>query len=751
MINTIMNKIILKIEGDRCILIKYTYLILIVFQLLIPSDVYSDDKIDKADLLITSNPTSQATAVLIESPKNGGFIRYKDYKDRYISFKWTTLEAKNREAYPGSSGSKYELAIGTQKGSFDLYRAKSISPKAKQVLDHRILELEHQIPVVTPSFPKIIPPHRPFMEKAVDSRTSISKEPISELAGTGFVLTPPSNLNPFNDLQYETTVDHKVYYKKLAKNQLPIDREFHISLVTRKNVDGKLYRDISYSKYKIISSPSEITSHSNNSKLNSTTVTFNWEDLGAKEIKLSIGSQQGKEDLFSKSYGRKNGDITTSQKVKNLYNRGRDIYLTLSSYSGNRWITRSYTYKTEKDNARNCSDTSNVEYEGSTKKFYNLDLGDKYSDLNNYLMAQASAKTYPRDFRNGNTSEEGFRCSAEQLYNHWGFSKVDFIDSGVGTSAIIASNDDSVVIAIRGTEDDEGLYEDLRSNAGKFNVPFKNLYHAGYHSEGNKLADQINRLRSRHGLKGKEKRLFVTGHSLGGAVAIMTSYHLKDKYNYNVQTYTFAAPEVGSDRYTNNLKSMLNLYVTVNYRDPIPYVHRTPTLVNIGEHGLTSGVSNIFGQGYSTNIVASKYTNYFDKYHDIFSFIDKSYIKVSSFIKYANESPKPYALGLINTKKFMTPEWHFHNVNFYVAFTYKKIRGGWFFKDLDLDTKNPRRTYFSRYRSKIGTSMLPEFTSKKICVRVSNIASNIQMNWEGETSYQTLLSDRQSVPFMECR
>ncbi|MFP6870239.1 MAG: hypothetical protein VCE91_13015 [Nitrospinota bacterium] len=95
------------------------------------------------------------------------------------------------------------------------------------------------------------------------------------------------------------------------------------------------------------------------------------------------------------------------------------------------------------------------------RKFDNFQTVSSYRDVNLYLMMQASNKTYYRDFRHGKRggryrppiTEKKFRCSATELYKHWGFSRVYFVNSAASANAVVASNRRMVLIAFRGTQD----------------------------------------------------------------------------------------------------------------------------------------------------------------------------------------------------------------------------------------------------------------------------------------------------------
>ena len=670
-----------------------------------------------------------------------------------IKFQWSTLEALSKKEYH----SKYSLYIGSSQSSkSDIYKKEDIYPSSKI----RIIETPKQDnprPPINPRNPIPIDPRVP-----INPRAPINLNTINSISfGNTRNLTIPSfgasnkSSRPFISLENPKIV-HTVFKKDLQK-KLQLGQTFYVTLVTyAKDSSGNYYKyDISSKRYKMFSYP-KISDFRflDNSTIGKFTIT----DADESKSMLEIGTENNNTyNLYSQAVN-KSGEV----KVRNLYNRGEDIYVRLSGSIGGYNYSETKTYRTSKDSfasRRNCGSDYGNKYSGSFRKFFNLELNSNFSDINNYLMMQASAKTYRRQMARRNNRD--FKCSVEELYNHWGFSKVSFYDNANdGTNAIIASNDDAVIIAIRGTEEPfntNNLDYDLADMRTNIALPFIDVLgssspskaHKGFANAGKSLANSLsNSLLSQHNAKDKE--IFITGHSLGGAVSIMTTFYLDQYSDYHVTAnYAFAAPEVGNLAFTNYLKRLSTIYTTINYRDPIPYSVRRPTSIFIGSNDDTGVQHGALGAFYAPSLAASKQTTFFDKNHDATHFPSPPlpYFQISRTILNFNPDSRlgglengidlrtphqPYAFITVRDgATVMSSEWHFHHVNFYLASSYKVIKD-------------------DRFGIKNHTSIQPEFEKASMCIKRSGSSSMTDIGWTGTDVYDTILSDRQSYPFKPC-
>ena len=102
-------------------------------------------------------------------------------------------------------------------------------------------------------------------------------------------------------------------------------------------------------------------------------------------------------------------------------------------------------------------------------------------------------------------------------------------------------------------------------------------------------------------------KITLTGHSLGGALATLTSCYLLELgiKSENIEVYTFGAPPVGTIDYCNYYKDKLAIYRLVNSDDVVPNLDKITNLFHFGkEVVLPSNEGEIHAcEGYIDNII----------------------------------------------------------------------------------------------------------------------------------------------------
>ena len=124
-------------------------------------------------------------------------------------------------------------------------------------------------------------------------------------------------------------------------------------------------------------------------------------------------------------------------------------------------------------------------------------------------------------------------------------AEMQIYDRGSDTNGFIASDDNSVYVAFRGTSSFTDLMTDVRVGRRKhMDGNSGPLAHRGFVTALNTVYNSVEaKIKP---LLGK-KALYVTGHSLGGALATLTAYRLSHRKLAKPIQYVYGCPPVGAE------------------------------------------------------------------------------------------------------------------------------------------------------------------------------------------------------------
>lgn len=137
--------------------------------------------------------------------------------------------------------------------------------------------------------------------------------------------------------------------------------------------------------------------------------------------------------------------------------------------------------------------------------------------------------------------------------------------------AYIVSGSDVVVVVFRGTDDTEDWFINANMylhylEVGEIHTGFAGAYGMVQTS----IVEEVTRL--------KPKPVWITGHSLGGAMALTCAVDMIEFQNQSVDgVITFGQPKIGREKLTANLQEKIgDRYVHfANERDVVPFLPKT--------------------------------------------------------------------------------------------------------------------------------------------------------------------------------
>jgi predicted esterase len=147
---------------------------------------------------------------------------------------------------------------------------------------------------------------------------------------------------------------------------------------------------------------------------------------------------------------------------------------------------------------------------------------------------------------------------------------------------VVARKDDISVIAIRGTDTQHQWLEDFSAIAQP--APHGTWWmHQGFDDVWNSIAPSLEKAWDT--ASAENARVYITGHSLGAAVALIMGVHHPEAF-----TWTFAGPAVFSPIY--GLPPAANVVRVVNPSDLVPKVPIPPLYQHIGQEVDIVGASD---------------------------------------------------------------------------------------------------------------------------------------------------------------
>ena len=192
---------------------------------------------------------------------------------------------------------------------------------------------------------------------------------------------------------------------------------------------------------------------------------------------------------------------------------------------------------------------------------------------------QEILQEYPKEFRNA-------VILADRVYEDHNTEK------STDTQWTLKYIDNVIYIAFAGTDSLKDIC--MNVEIAKQIIPYDNTdsnirVHSGFIKAYKSVRDQISHIvKAILPICMQEPKIFISGHSLGGAIALLCAIDIQYNFNIEPYTFTFGQPRVGNAEFAKStVKRLFNYFRFVNGDDTVTmfpklgYYH-CPKLVEIG-------------------------------------------------------------------------------------------------------------------------------------------------------------------------
>lgn len=173
------------------------------------------------------------------------------------------------------------------------------------------------------------------------------------------------------------------------------------------------------------------------------------------------------------------------------------------------------------------------------------------------------------------------------------------------------------ILAFNGTSSPADWRTDMTLNLVVNNLKEENVgkIHRGFRDTYKTAKKNITELIKKYNPMTKDKGWYITGHSLGGAIATLVAYDQVDTFHSRPHVYTYGQPRVGDPEFVKDLNSKYphGAYRILNTNDIITSLPPPVWFNNVYEHAFKEYKFSVHEQSYRKNHIQSYQTHLLER------------------------------------------------------------------------------------------------------------------------------------------
>jgi len=130
----------------------------------------------------------------------------------------------------------------------------------------------------------------------------------------------------------------------------------------------------------------------------------------------------------------------------------------------------------------------------------------------------------------------------------------------------------AVIAAFRGSSDIKNWIMDFDATQTTYSKCTGCKIHVGFYKSYNEVSATVKAQVQLILSKYRTAQIYVTGHSLGGALAVVAALDLKATFGHLDMFYSYGQPRVGNSAFATYFASQITGYRVVHYADMVPHL-----------------------------------------------------------------------------------------------------------------------------------------------------------------------------------